>query len=119
MTTLHVSTVLYLSDLPRECIEDCTRPGCDAAPAVQHWREVLGFTVARRRAVDCLDGYGAWSREELNAKSDEEIAEIVLWLACWDFAEFITECEREGVDPYGERPEGFDPSCGSDLFVLE
>ena len=116
---LHVDYAVYIEDIPRECVEDCTRPGHDATGPVQHWREVLGFTVDRELAIRCLERYGAWGLEELNASSDADLADKVLWLACGGFSEYITCAEREGVDPYGDRPEDFDPSAGSDLFVLE
>lgn len=102
--TLHVERELLIEDIPQECIEDCTWPGCDAAPACQHWREVLGLTVDRENAIRCLEGYGAWEREELEASKDEDLAEKVLWLACGAFSEW------DGTE---------DSSSGSDIFVLE
>lgn len=114
----HVTDVLFITELPRECIADCSQSG-DCSPAAHAWRERLGFTVDRERATKCLRGYGAWDDAELAAKSDDEIAQTVLWLACGDFSEFITHCEREGIDPFGERADSFDPPSGSDIFVLE
>ncbi len=102
--TLHTDSILYIDDLPAECIEDCTRPGMAADAAVQHWRETLDFTVNRKRAVECLCSYGAWERAELEASSDEDLAERILWLACGNFDEW------DGTD---------DSPCGSDIFVLE
>ena len=101
---LHVDRELTIDDLPKDCIEDCTWPGCDAAPACQHWRQELGFTVDRERAIGCLADYGAWERDELAASSDEDLAEKVLWLACGSFSEW------DGTE---------DCACGSDIFVLE
>lgn len=113
------SDCILITDLPRECVEDCSAPGVDASPAVKHWRETLEFTVDRQFAVEGLLHYGAWEREELESEDDETLAEKVLWLACGDFAEYIFECEEAGVDPYGDRPDGFEPSCGSDIFTME
>jgi len=115
--TLLVDYVLGLHELPRECIEDCSGPGRADEP-VAYWRERLGLHVNRKRAVQCLTGYGAWEADELNALSNDEVAEKILWLACGDFSEFLTMCEREGVDPT-DPPADFDPSSGSDIFVLE
>ena len=116
---LHVNYDLAIQQLPRECVEDCSRPG-PADAAVQHWREVLGFTVDRERATACILGYGAWDADDLAAKSDEDIADIVLWLACGNFSEYAVEAADAGFDPYAvERPEAFEPNCGCDIFVLE
>lgn len=84
---LHVTYELLASDLPADCIYDCSEPGCDAEPAVEFWISELGFSVDRRRAVDCLLGYGAWSESELDQMPDHEIAKKVLWIACNDFSE--------------------------------
>lgn len=91
---LHVDYVLYPEDLPFECIADCSSVG-DVSEAVEYWRRHLGFSVDRSRAIDCLCGYGSWERGDLEAMSDEDLAEKILWMACCDFRE------------------------GSDLFVLE
>lgn len=115
--TVHVDWELSLSDIPRECIEDCTVGGQDASEPVKHWRQRLAFTVNRTKALKCLKGYGAWEPEELAAQSDDDIAEKILWLACGDFREYLYEAEREGVDPL--NPGEFQPNSGSDIFCLE
>ena len=101
---LHIDRELTIDQLPQDCIEDCSRGGQDAAPAVQHWRQTLGFTVDRVRAVECLSGYGAWERDELAAATDDELADKILWLACGSFSEW------DGTE---------DSACGSDIFCLE
>ena len=117
--TIHVDSELMIEELPRECVEDCSAGGRDADPYVTEWRERLGFTVDRTNAIEAVAQYGAWTREELAAKSGTELAEIVLWLACGDFSEYISEAERAGVDPYN-RPsvDVFEPNCGSDVFTI-
>ena len=97
---IHVDYELTIDQLPRECITGCSSP----IPAVQHWRETLGFTVNRERAVKCILGCGIRGADELAAKNDDEIAEIVLWLACVNFSEW------DGTE---------DSPCGSNIFVLE
>ncbi len=99
---LHVVDILYLEDLPTECIEDCSGPGA-ADEAVAYWLLNLEFTVDQARAIDYLAACGGWSREELEAADDDTLAGRILWLACGDFNEY---------DPQ-------DDSCGSDIFVLE
>jgi len=101
---IHVDRELMIEQIPTECIEDCSRGGVDAAPAVQHWRQTLGFTVDRERAIECLTGYGAWARVDLEATSDEDLADKILWLACGSFQEW------DGTE---------DSPCGSDIFYLE
>lgn len=117
-SSLHVDSVLEISALSEQCILECSARG-DVGDAVARWRDAMGFTVNRERAVACLAGYGAWSREELDQSSDVEIAERILFLACGNFGEFITRCQNEGIDPFGELPNGFEASSGSDIFVLE
>jgi hypothetical protein len=98
--TILVDDMILVEDLPEQCIYDCSGSG-DAGPAVEAWRERLDFQVGRDRAIAGLLCYGAWTVAELEAKADENIAEIVLWLACCDFREYLD---------FGE---------GSDVFVLE
>lgn len=64
---IHVDYELTIDQLPHECITDCSSPGW-TAPAVQHWREALGFTVDRKKAVKCILGYDIWGADELAAK---------------------------------------------------
>lgn len=108
---------LLISDLPRECIMDCSGPG-SADAAVDHWVSSLNFAVPRADALRGLREYGAWPADELAAMSDRKLAEITLWLACGNFREYITKAEAAGIDPFRNRPGDFDPNCGSDLFTL-
>lgn len=72
--------------IPTKCVEECSHSGsCDAD--VERWVAKMKFVVPREKAVKYLKEFGAWSEEELNAKSDKELAETVLWVACgqtWD-----------------------------------
>ena len=75
-----------LGTLPADCIADCAHSGpCD--DDVRHWRQRLDFQVPRERATAYLREFGAWTAEELAAKSDEDLAEVVLWLACCQIRE--------------------------------
>jgi hypothetical protein len=116
--SLHVEHSLSIDDLPLECIKDCSSPG-RVDDAVAFWRETLNFTVDRGRAIEHLSGYGSWTARELEESDDDEIADRILWLACGDFSEYVICCERENVDPFGQRPDDFDPSSGSDVFFLD
>lgn len=107
---------LLISQFSRECIEDCSRSGQNL-PSVQYWINETGFTIGNRAAViEGLKSYGAWDDDELNAETNEGLAEKIFWLAMGTFGEYITECERRGDDPFdGEYHEC---NCGSDLFCL-
>ena len=72
--------------IPKEAVEDCSRPG-PADSSVAYWQEKLKFNVPRAKAISYLGEFGAWTREELEAKSDNDIAQIVLWTACNDIKE--------------------------------
>ena len=75
-----------LGTLPADCIGDCAHAGpCD--DDVRHWRQELEFQVPRQRAIAYIREFGAWTAEEVAAKSDEELAEVVLWLACCQIRE--------------------------------
>jgi hypothetical protein len=75
-----------LGTLPADCIADCAHAGpCD--DDVRHWREQLEFQVPRERAIAYIREFGAWTAEELAAKSDDDLAEVVLWLACCQIRE--------------------------------
>jgi hypothetical protein len=47
----------------------------------------LEFQVPRERAIAYIREFGAWTAEELAAKSDDDLAEVVLWLACCQIRE--------------------------------
>lgn len=73
-------------EIPQPAVEACYHSG-QCQGDVEHWRKVLNFTVPRQKAIDYLEGYGAWEVEEMNAWSEEELAEKVLWIACGDISE--------------------------------
>ena len=77
----------FTGTIPQECVRDCSAPGQPADEAVEFWRKELNFQVPRKQAIDYLSQLGAWSREELDEKADEGLAEIVLWIACGDIKE--------------------------------
>ena len=76
----------FTGEIPQECVNDCTAIG-ECLPACQHWQEVLNFDCERQKAIDYLIPFGAWDEDELQAKTDKEISQIVLWLACADIKE--------------------------------
>lgn len=87
-------------DFPEDCVQECSEPGRAADVYVSRWVETLQFAVPRALAVAYLKGFGAWPEtvqealeqgddpaEALEARSDRELASIVLWLACGDIRE--------------------------------
>ena len=75
-----------IGDIPQEAVKDCSHQGecffdCEA------WVRELGFTVPQEQAIDYLREFGAWELTELQTKTNEELAIIVLWLACGDIQE--------------------------------
>lgn len=110
--SIHVDYDLDISEVPAECIRDCSSSG-DVSDAVSYWREELDFSVNRENAIACLSGYGAWEDDELAAMTDDDIAERILWIACCNFSE---QRHWEAENP-GQPPEN--SSSGTSCFVLE
>lgn len=76
----------FLGSIPKQAVEDCCHQGqCD--DDVAHWRKELDFEVPRDMAIGYLSRSGISTLEELAEMSEDEIAESVLWLACWDVRE--------------------------------
>jgi hypothetical protein len=75
-----------IQEIPQECVESCSHVGqCD--DNVEYWQNKLNFDTPREQAIDYLQEFGAWTKEELNALSDDEISQKVLWIACSDIKE--------------------------------
>lgn len=76
----------FHGELPADCVRDCSHAGqCDAD--VAFWRAQLDFQVPRDLAIAYLAEFGAWERADLMAKGDDDLADIVLWIACGDLRE--------------------------------
>ncbi len=114
---MHIENEILITDIPRECVADCTVGGVDAFPVASEWVDKLSFEVDRKRALYCLDQYGAWEKEELEAESDRGLAIKILWLACGDFSEWYACADAEGITA-DNIPDDFRPNCGSDFFSL-
>ena len=74
------------SDLPEECIKDCSAQG-SVDDAVDYWVDQVKLTCTRKEMIQGLKAYGNWTKEELEELDDRELKEKVLWLACCDFKE--------------------------------
>jgi hypothetical protein len=73
--------------IPDDCVIECTAAGQPADDAVEHWARVLDFEVPRVAAINYLARTGSATREELASRSDEYLAEFVLWIACCNMLE--------------------------------
>jgi hypothetical protein len=75
-----------IRDIPDEALRDCHHQGaCDAE--VEYWQSELDFMAPRQMMIDYLSPFGGWDIDELNEKTDDELAQIVLWIASGDYAE--------------------------------
>ena len=75
-----------IRQIPKEAIADCAHPGpCDTD--VDYWQRELDFTAPREQMIEYLEPYGAWAKDELDSKTDDELAQMVLWLAAGDIKE--------------------------------
>ena len=72
-----------LKEIPEECVEELSSPG-QQDTAAERWVEELGFEVPRDKAIEYIDYYGAWDKDELEDKTDKELAMIILWLLACD-----------------------------------
>ena len=70
-------------ELSREVIEDCHHQGaCDAD--VEFWQKELNLDLNREHMIAELGEYGAWSDDELDALTDIELEQKILWIASGD-----------------------------------
>lgn len=83
---MHIDYLIEKTDLPIECIQACSQSG-QVYEYVHYWCQKLDLSVNTSAAKRCLKGYGAWTQEELDRLTNEEIAEKILWLACGNFAD--------------------------------
>lgn len=69
--------------LPKEAIEQCHHSGpCDSD--VEHWQPILDLNLDRAVMIQELLEYGAWSTEELNDLTNEELEHKFIWIASGD-----------------------------------
>lgn len=100
----------YTKPLPGDCIKDCASPG-QRDSEVAMWVEELDFAngMPIEKAKNYIAEYGAWDREELDEKSDEEIAQIVLWIFAGNVHEeaymFLRDGYKEDYPDLEELPD--------------
>ena len=76
----------FIGKFPKKCVEECSGPGQKYSD-VKFWQEKLNFFVPRKKAIKYLKEFGAWSIFELEEKTDIELSQTVLWIACGDIRE--------------------------------
>ena len=75
-----------VKSIPEEALTDCHHQGaCDED--VEYWQAKLDFMGPREMMIGYLQPLGGWEAEELAAKTDDELAQIVLWIAVGDHQE--------------------------------
>ena len=69
-------------DLPEECVKDCSHQGrCDED--VEYWQTKLNLNLNRSDMIKELSEYGAWENNELEALSNDELEQKIVWIgAC-------------------------------------
>lgn len=72
-----------INRIPRKVVNACAHPG-ECFQDVEYWQAAINFIVPRSRAIDYLSEFGAWTIDELQDMTGTELAQKVLWIACWD-----------------------------------
>jgi hypothetical protein len=78
---MHVVDRIDKTQIPGDCLESCKTPW-----GARRWRIQLQLTVDRDNAIAYLRHVGGWTPETLDAAPDEDLAEVVLMLACSSLA---------------------------------
>lgn len=72
--------------IPKDTVRQCARSGHNDE-TVEYWVKRLKFDAPREKAIAYLAEFGAWDRPKLEAMTQKDINEKVLWIACWDIRE--------------------------------
>ena len=85
--------------IPGYCVVDCSGSG-SKDDEVAMWVDELKFDIGlpRDAAIEHLEQYGAWNKEELESKTDNELAQILLFLFCEDIYEQAHEMAEDEPD---------------------
>lgn len=77
-----------LREIPQDCIEECAHIG-NCEEDVKRWQKKLNFIGNRNLGISYLLETGGFQLDELLKKTDVELYEIILWIACSDLKENI------------------------------
>jgi len=107
---MHITDNLYIEDIPLDCINECMVPGQSSDAAIAKWVKKLNFTVDIDNARRFIKSYGI---DEVDFKSDEDLAPWILWIACGAFKDQLDWQERNpDADP-------LDSDYGSDMINID
>lgn len=81
----------HLLTMPRECAEDCSRPGAMDEP-VAYWRTRVTWVADERTLRRSLKSMGAW--DDLETADLDIIKDRVLWCAACDWREENAQSRR-------------------------
>jgi hypothetical protein len=81
----------HLLTMPRECAEDCSRPGAMDEP-VAYWRTRVTWVADERTLRRSLKSFGAW--DDLDTADLDIIKDRVLWCAACDWREEHAQSRR-------------------------
>lgn len=107
---MHITDNLYMEDIPLDCINECMVPGQSSDAAIAKWLKKLDFTVDIDKARKFIKSYGI---DEVDFKSDEDLAPWVLWIACGAFKDQLNwQKDNPSADPR-------DSDSGSDMVNID
>ena len=70
--------------IPSEAVSDCTQRGANDE-AVAYWQPKIAMNDwTRGEKILGLKECGGWTKEELDAMSDNDLEEKILWITCHD-----------------------------------
>lgn len=71
-------------NIPARVVDAVAQSGDNLPAVLAHW-EIMQDDLDPDSVKECLEGYGAWSADEL--QNHHANLERLLWVACWDIAE--------------------------------
>lgn len=107
---MHIVDYLSLSELPLECINECTVPGRASDPYVDKWLKKLDFTVDSENARSYIKAHGI---EDTETMDDKALASYILWMACGSF-----KGQLDWQEQYPDE-DPRDSDYGSDLINID
>lgn len=69
---------------------DCEGSCTAVVKGIREW-SANGLGIPRQGMIDGLLEYGAWDKDELEAKTDEQLEAIIVWLVSGDIQDAIGE----------------------------
>lgn len=105
---MHITDYIAISDLPEECIKECSKGGRRADPYVEKWLEKLNITFESKTARKYIKFMGIDGTDKMD---DHTLNMYALWIVTGFFSDYLFDKEQ---DPNGD-PDNY---CGSDLINI-